>query len=120
MRRLFALLLLCTALMMAQAVFTITKTPYEEFDCSFDFAAVVTSDVIVFDSIQAVVQRNQNADATATVIATSPVPAVLSGTAKVIFRVRGGNSGTTYHIGVRVHNATTGEKYEGELLLRIS
>lgn len=110
------ILFLFVALAFGQAVLSVTKTPYEEFDCSMDFAAVIGMNGMTLDTVKA---NLGDTDTTSSIIASSPIPAIVGSTQTVAFRVKGGANGETHRIGVRVVDATTGEKYEGVMLLRI-
>lgn len=98
---------------------TITKTQYEEFNYSFNFDAEIGTNGMTLDSVVATDIKNRTV-ATAQVVAASPAPAIVSGTSKVVVRLQRGTPGLTYRIGVRVIDATTGERWEGEILLKIS
>jgi len=93
----------------------IKKTPYEQFDCSMDFAQPIGTDAMTLDSVSSSIGGN---DTTSQVIAASPAPSVVAGT-KVVFRVAHGTNGQLHTISVKVVDSTTGETYEGLLQLRI-
>jgi hypothetical protein len=112
------LLCLCIPLMFGQAVLTITKTPYEQFDCSMDFVQVIGTDAMTLDAVAA---ANVNGvDTSSDMISSSPVPAIVSGTKKVVFRVKGGRNGETHRISIKVVNSVSGEKFEGVMMLKIA
>jgi hypothetical protein len=96
---------------------TIYKAPYEQFAVSIDFAADTGSGNSIA-SVNAVTATNNltRADSTAEVIASPPAPQA-SGTA-VVFEVMGGVVGETHTISVQIVSST-GEKYQGEITLRI-
>ncbi len=102
----------------AEDVLAITKTPYEVFDCSVDFAPAVGTSTITLTSVTA---RNltSKADSTALIIAASPMPALVSMTKKVAFAVQGGVNGQTYVVSVKITNMSTGEQFEGTINLSI-
>ena len=112
---------LLTFVMLATAVgaqtLTVTKTSYESFDCSVDFTQVIGADAMTLSSVTA---TSKAGDATATVIASSPAPAIMAGTAIVTYRVQGGQPGTLYRVSVKVIDATNGAQWEGVMLLQIS
>jgi|ERR1041385_5443773 hypothetical protein len=100
-------------------VLTVNKTPYEQFVLNVDFSQVVGSDAFTLDAIVAK-DRKTLADATGDLIApSSPVPGIIPMTAKVEFALKGGVSGATYIVGVRVIDSVTSEKFEGEITVAV-
>lgn len=96
---------------------TVHKTSYESFDCSMEFSTRAP-DAITIDSVTASNSKTK-ADVSAAIISASPAPTVVSNT-KVVLRVQGGNVGEEYLISIKVIRPSTGEKYEGTILLHIS
>lgn len=97
---------------------TIYKSPFEQFAVSLDF----TSDIgagNTLASISAVSALNEltQTDSTAEVIAPVPPTISSSGTA-VVFQVTGGVAGETHTISVQIVSSI-GEKYQGDITLRI-
>ena len=95
------------------------KTPTEQLTCYMDFSQVVGADGTTFQSIQIVNSATQQ-DSTASILASSPIPAVLPGTNKVVYRVQGGNVGDSYNVSVFVADSTTGDVYQGVRLLFVT
>ena len=96
---------------------TVYKTPFEQFAVSLDFAA----DIGVGSSIASITSVTATSnltrlDSTASVIATSPAPAI-SGTG-VVFTVIGGVTGERHTIAVQIVSSN-GEKYQGDITLEI-
>lgn len=97
---------------------TIYKSPYEQFAVSIDFAADIGSGNSIA-SINSVTATNNlsRTDSTAEVIAAAPAPQI-SGTA-VAFEVTGGVVGEMHTLSVQIVSSI-GEKYQGEITLRIT
>lgn len=113
--------LFVTGLVYGQALLTITKTPYEQFNCSMDFVQktpAITLGNLVLVSVTAA--TTAGVDATAALIAASPVPAVVPGTLKVAYRVKGGVVGTVYRISVKTTDSSTGELFEGVMFISVT
>jgi hypothetical protein len=96
----------------------IIKTPYEQITCSMDFSQVAGSGGIGLVSVTSS-NAASGADTTATIIATSPVPGVVTGTAKIVFLLQGGNNGETHRISVTANNPAAGEEWEGVVLVTV-
>lgn len=119
MRKCAALaLLLAVTVGAQQTIVTVHKTPFEAFNLSMQFVlpAADSSDAIALDSVTS---SNRGVDTTTAVIAASPVPGIVPATTTVAFRVQGGTVGDTQKISIRVHDTTTGEKFEGAMILQI-
>ena len=96
------------------SVGTITKQPSEELNSSVDFVDIMPAgDTLTLISVTA---TKGGASSTASVIATSPAPAV-SGT-KVTFRVIDGADCERHKITVKISDSS-GEKYEADVDLMI-
>jgi len=100
------------------SLLSVSKTPFESFNCSVDFTPVVGTDGI---TLLGVVSTNlgTNDDSSAIIIANSPAPAVVGSTDVVVFRVQGGYNRQTHLIGVRVRDNVTLEIFEGQITLVI-
>lgn len=104
----------------------ISKTPIEAIDLSMDFVNRVCLPTgtpcgtgITLTSVSAFQQSN-GLDVTSTIIVpSSPAPAVIPGTQRVSFRVQAGTINQTYVLSVKVQNATTAERLEGSIVMRI-
>ena len=112
-----AVLFIALAITADAQTLTVTKTAYESFDCSVDFTQVMGADTMTLASVTA---TSKAGDATAAVIATSPVPAILPGGYIVAYRVQGGQPGAMYRISVKVVDTANGAKWEGVMFLQIS
>jgi hypothetical protein len=112
----FAVLLFLPSLFGAD-VLTVTKTPYERINCTVDFGAVVSSDLIVLDSV---VTTLANGATTQGIVAASPAPAITASTSTVTLQLTGGAARATYYVSVRVSNSSTGEKWDGVITLNVS
>jgi len=97
---------------------TIYKSPFEQFTVSVDFTADLGpgNSVASIASVTAV-SNLTGLSSTAEVIGTAS-PSVSSGGTAVIFQVTGGVVGETHTISVQVVS-TIGEKYQGDVTLRI-
>ena len=96
------------------SVGTVTKQPSEELNSSVDFVDIMPGgDTLTLVSVTAV---KGSASSTASVLATTPAPAV-AGT-KVTFRVVDGTDGERHKITVKV-SSSSGEKYEADVDLLI-
>jgi hypothetical protein len=98
---------------------TIYKCPFEQLAVSLDF----TTDVgpgNTLASISAVTAVNNltQMDSTAEVIAATPAPAISTTGTAVVFEVTGGVVGETHTISVQIVSCL-GEKYQGDLTLRV-
>jgi len=115
-KAILAALLFCVSASGAN-ILTITKTPYEQVNCSVDFSAVVGSGSIVLDSV---VTTLQNGAVTKGIVATTPAPAITASTSTVVLQLVGGVARTTYLVSVRVSNSVTGEKWDGVITLNVT
>jgi len=97
---------------------TLAKTPFEIFNWSLDFAPQIGTDGATLISVTA--QNAQGADQTATLVGSSPAPAIQPGTSKVVFQIQNGTVGQQYTIRVRISDNTTGERLEGVLKLQVT
>ncbi len=116
--------LICSLVLAAPQAFpasllTVSKTPFEAFNCSVDFTPVAGADGI---TLIGVVSTNvqTGADTTAAIIASSPVPAVNGSTDVVVFRVQAGVAGERHVVGVRVQEKVTGEIFEGQITVAVN
>jgi hypothetical protein len=107
-----------TLALRADAHLAITKTPYEQIKCSMDFAQVIGSGGITFLSVTSS-NASSGEDTTAAIIATSPIPGVITGTNKIAFLLQGGTNCETHRISIRAKNTMTGEEWEGVALLTL-
>jgi hypothetical protein len=114
----FILFMLC-APGFAADIGTLPKTPYERVNVLVGFGNVVGTDTITIDAIK-VINRQTRADVSSTIVASSPAPGVLPGSPQVGFTITAGSDGQQYVIAVRVNDTTTGEKFEGDLILTVS
>ena len=119
MRRLLLSLFILAISISADPLLIITKTPFEVFNCSVDFAQAVGTDSITLVSVTSVNVATK-ADSSATIIAASPTPAIVPMTDKVVFAVQGGITGETHLVSVRISDTTTGEKFEGQIRLQVN
>jgi hypothetical protein len=104
----------------------ITKAPQEQYNCGASFPNT-TADGITLVSVTAT-DYVTLANVTASVIASSPVPATatsvtINGVVQtgefVIFSLIGGTSGQIILIDVLVQDNVTGERFDGQLLVTI-
>jgi hypothetical protein len=98
---------------------TVYKNPYEQFSVSLDFSNDVGAGNTIA-SINAVtaISNLTGLDSTAEVVAATPAPSVSSSGTAVAFDVTGGVAGETHTISVQVVSSI-GEKYQGEITLRV-
>ena len=118
MVKLLCALVLLAGFVSAETVLTITKTPYEVFSCSVDFSQAVGSSNIALAGVTA--KDASGNDASVTIIAANPIPAVVPSTSKVAFSIQGGTPGISYTASVKVTNSATGEQFEGTIVIRIA
>jgi hypothetical protein len=102
----------------AASLLTVHKTPAEAFNLGVDFTQVIGQDGLAVVGVVATDQMT-GADVTAAMVASSPAPAPLAGTDKVMFRVQGGQNSQNVLIGVRAMDLTTGEIYEGQITVLV-
>jgi hypothetical protein len=104
----------------------ITKAPQEQYNCGASFPNT-TADGITLVSVTAT-DYVTLANITASVITSSPAPAVatsvtINGVVQtgefVIFRLFGGTNGQIILIDVLVQDNVTGEQFDGQLLVTI-
>lgn len=115
MKRLMSIFVL-TWIVNAAVILSVSKTPYELFVCSADFTPDVGTDNVSLISVTA---KNQatGADATSLIVAASPAPGFVGSTKVVAFAAQGGISGQSYVVSIKVLDSTTGEKFEGQIIL---
>lgn len=115
----FLILAISSIPIAAEDVLRLTKTPYEVLLCSVNFQ--VGSDTITLDSVQAY-NYPTNTTAQPSIIASSPIPAVLSppNATTIAFAVQGGNPNTTYTVSVRAIDTTNGNHMEGRIVLNVT
>ena len=98
---------------------TIYKCPFEQFAVSLDFTADVgTGNTIANISSVTAISNLTGLDSAAEVIAATPAPTISSSGTAVVFEVTGGVVGETHTISVQIVSSI-GEKYQGDLTLRI-
>ena len=109
---------LSTAQSLTGVLLGVSKTPYEAFNISVDFTAAAGAHGITLVSVTSTNARN-GTDSTNTIVATSPVPAVVGSTDVVVYRVQNGNKGEVHIVSTKVRDNVTGELYEGRVQITL-
>ncbi len=97
---------------------TISKTSFEIFDCSVDFAPAVGSDALTLSGVSSI-NAVSGADSTTAIVAAAPTPAILPLTKKAVFAIQGGVKGQTHLVSVKVVDSVTNEQFEARITVTV-
>ena len=123
MRRLATLLAILASSfsLRAESVLGVSKTTFEAITCSVSFVATDGVTPVPVTLISVTASNARGFDVTSTIVAASPVPAVVSGPGnQVAFRLQNGDTSSIYRVSVKATNNATGDSLEGVMLLTIT